>query len=255
MTDIRVGMGQMEVVPGQPERNLQKAVVMIEEAARQGCAIVVLPECLDLGWTYPEAGAQAKPLPGPFSMQLANAAKENNLYVAAGLTEREGSLLYNSSILLDPNGDILLKHRKINELSIASMYTTGEKLGVVSTPIGKIGMNICADNLPETVYIGHTIGKMGAQILLSPSAWAVPSDYDHAAEPYGIEWKTSYTELALAHRMPVVGVSNVGPVIGGAWDGWKCIGCSLAVDQHGKIVAEGLYGEKAEELIIAQFSL
>jgi predicted amidohydrolase len=51
--------------------------------------------------------------------------------------------------------------------------------------------------------------------------------------------------------MPVVGVSNVGPIAAGPWAGRQCIGCSLAVGADGKILAKGPYGVDAQELIVA----
>ncbi len=52
--------------------------------------------------------------------------------------------------------------------------------------------------------------------------------------------------------MTVVGVSNVGWMTSGVWQGRKCIGCSLAVGPGGVILAEGPYGENAEALLVVQ---
>ncbi len=52
--DIKVGMGQILVEGGRVKANLKRAVTMIKKAAAEGCDIIVLPECLDVGWTYPE---------------------------------------------------------------------------------------------------------------------------------------------------------------------------------------------------------
>ena len=50
MTSFLAGMGQILVEPGCPQANLNRAVDVIRQAASQGCRLVVLPECLDLGW-------------------------------------------------------------------------------------------------------------------------------------------------------------------------------------------------------------
>ena len=68
---------------------------------------------------------------------------------------------------------------------------------------------------------------MGAQILLSPSAWAVDANYDNNKHPYGSEWEKSYTTLAKLYNITVVGVSDVGWINAGVWKGRKCIGCSF----------------------------
>ena len=250
---FRVAMGQMRVEGGEPERNLERAVHLIRRAGEAGCAVVVLPECLDLGWTHPSARERAQPIPGPHSETLSLAARTAGVYVVAGLTERDGERLYNAAVLISPSGEILRKHRKINELDFArELYTTGDSLAVTETPLGTIGINICADNSPDSLALGQSLGRMGARLLLSPSAWAVEADHDNAKDPYGRMWRESYTTLAKQHEMTIVGVSNVGWMTGGPWQGRKCIGCSLAVGPGGAILTEGPYGESAEALLIGE---
>jgi predicted amidohydrolase len=251
--NFNLGMAQMLVEGGQPEQNLQRAVGMIRQAVKQGCAIVVLPECLDLGWTDPAARQIAQPIPGPSSDILAQSAQEAGLYVVAGLTERAGERIYNAAVLLSPQGEILLKHRKINIMEIAQdLYATGDSLAVVQTPLGTIGVNICADNFPNSLVFGHSLARMGAQLLLSPCAWAMPPEHDNSQEPYGELWKTAYSTLTTLYDMTVVGVSNVGWLRGGPWQGYKCIGCSLAMGPGGVILAEAPYGEAAESLTVVE---
>jgi predicted amidohydrolase len=244
-------MGQMLVEGGDGEGNLRRALAMIRQAAQRGCRIVVLPECLDLGWTFPGARERARPIPGEFSDVIGEAARKAGLYVAAGLTERAGDRIYNAAILISPEGKILLKHRKINELAIAhELYAAGNSLAVVETPLGTLAMTICADNFPESLALGHSLARMGARVLLSPCAWAVDADHDNERRPYGELWVRSYTTLARLYGMTVVGVSNVGRLREGPWRGRKCIGCSLAVGPGGEILARGPYGESAEALVV-----
>jgi predicted amidohydrolase len=216
----------------------------------------VLPECLDLGWTDPSARTQAQPIPGPHAERLAEVACACKVYVAAGLVERAGDRLYNAAVLFGPGGEILLHHRKINELDIAlDFYAVGDRLGVVETELGTLGLAICADNFGSSLAIGHVLARMGAQVLLSPSAWAVDADHDNARDPYGRLWLDSYTELTRLYDLTIIGVSNVGPITGGPWQGRKCIGCSLAVGPGGEILARGPYGEDAEALVEVRLQL
>lgn len=248
---FKLGMGQMLVEGGQLDANLARAVRMIERAAGEGCAMVLLPECLDLGWMFPAARELAGPVPGPVTEELAAGARRWNVYVASGLTERDGERLYNAAVLLSPEGRILLKHRKVNELDFArAFYSTGCSIGVADTDIGRIGLNICADNFPETLALGQAAGLMGARLLASPCAWAMEPNHDNARQPYGGLWLGSYTALARQFPMTIAGASNVGWIRGGPWDGHKCIGCSLAVGPGGKVLAQGPYGETAEALLV-----
>lgn len=249
----RLALGQVLVECGEPERNLRRARELIEHAAEQGAQIVVLPECLDVGWTFPAARKLAQPIPGPSSDGLAEAARQVGLHVVAGLTEWSRNRLYNASILISPAGEILLKHRKINELDVGlEVYATGDSLAVAATPLGTIGIPICADNFPTSLALGHALARMGAQMLLSPSAWAMEADHDNVKQPYGALWLESYTTLARLYDITVAGASNVGWITAGPWKGRKCIGCSLAVGPGGKVLVQGPYGEDAEALLVIE---
>src|SRR5262245_30934578 len=92
----RIAMAQISVDGGQPVANLARAVSAIRQAAESGCRLVVLPECLDLGWTHPSARTLAEPIPGSHSDLLARAAREHRIHVAAGLVERTRDRLYNA---------------------------------------------------------------------------------------------------------------------------------------------------------------
>jgi predicted amidohydrolase len=245
-----VGMAQILVEAGRPDANLSRAAGAIGQAAAEGCRLVVLPECLDLGWTDPSARDLGQPIPGAHADRLAQSAREHHLFVAAGLVERAGDRLYNAGVLIDPEGNVRLHHRKINELDIAlDLYSVGDRLGVAETELGTIGLAICADNFGSSLAIGHVLARMGAQLILSPSAWAVESDHDSHRDPYGKLWNESYTELALLYDVTVIGVSSVGRISAGPWIGRKLIGCSLAVGPGGTILARAPYGELAEALI------
>lgn len=252
----RVGMAQILVEGGRPAANLARAEAAIRHAAAQQCQIVVLPECLDCGWTHSSARTLAQPIPGAHADRLAAAARAADVFVAAGLVERAGDRLYNSAVLIDPRGEILLKHRKINELDFAlDLYATGDRLAVAHTELGTLAINICADNFPNSLAIGHVLARMGAQLLLSPSAWAVEADHDNTRVPYGELWRGAYGELGRLYDLPVVGVSHVGRLTDGPWRGRKVIGCSLATDRRGEVLAQGPYGEAAEALVIVDVEL
>ncbi|MBI2192709.1 MAG: carbon-nitrogen hydrolase family protein [Planctomycetes bacterium] len=250
---FKLGMAQILVEGGQPGSNLARAAGRVSEAAAAGCRLVVLPECLNLGWTHPSAGWLAEPIPGPHSDVLAAAARQCRVYVVAGLVERAGDRRFNAAVLISPDGRLLLHHRKINELDIAlGLYSVGDRLGVTETELGTLGIDICADNFSSSLAIGHVLVRMGAQVLLSPSAWAVDADHDNTHQPYGKLWRDAYTELARLYDVTVVGVSNVGWLTEGPWRGRKVIGCSLAIGPGGRVLAEGPYGDNAEALVVVE---
>lgn len=243
---LRIGMAQMLVRGGRPDENLARAVGMIERAAAQDCRVVVLPECLDFGWTDPSARDDAQPIPGRHSDRLAQAARACEIWVACGLAERDGERLYNSAVLVSPDGEIVLKHRKINELALAhDLYSLGTEIAAADTELGRVGVAICADNYPDSPEIGGALGRMGCRLLLSPCAWAVDADHDNAAKPYGEIWREAYQALTTRFKMTVIAVSSVGAITVGPWQGRKCVGCSLAYGPGGVVLAEGPADEEA----------
>jgi len=253
---FKLAMGQMFIEGGKVNQNLGEAIQMIKNAAKQDCKIIVLPECLDLGWTYPEAYKLAQPIPGKYSDILSHAAQESHIYIVAGLTEKAENQIYNAAVLISSDGKILLKHRKINVLTIAQdIYSIGDSLSVIKTPLGTIGIDICADNFFNSLALGHSLARMGAQILLSPSAWVVEANYDNNKNPYGEMWKKPYTTLAKLYDITVIGVSGVGWINTGVLKGHKYIGCSLAIGPGGNILAQGPYGESAKDLIIVEVKI
>ena len=241
----------MKVEGGQSKANTVTAVARISEAAAAGAKVVLLPEAFTLGWTHPSAVVLAEPIPeGPSCQALMAAAKENSVYVCAGFVEQTRSSIFNSAILIDPLGEVVLRHRKINELDIAhGLYAQGDRLGVVKTPLGTIGLMICADAFATGQVISRTLGLMGADVILSPSSWAVPANHDNIKDPYGKLWLESYGIVARDFGIWIAGVSNVGLITSGPWSGRKCIGCSLVVNPDGVPVVQGAYGEDAEEIL------
>ena len=253
---LRIGMIQMEVLFHNPRRNLQHAEDLVAHAVSMGAEICILPECMDLGWATPEAPRLAQPIPGIISDGLCKIAHTHNVWLLSGITEKEDNHIYNTAILINPNGTITAKHRKINILTdVESMYSVGDRLTVTDTPLGKIGISICADNLSPSLCLGHSLARMGAQIILSPCAWAVTPDRDPIAHPYGEEWHVPYHTLSTLYHIPVVGVSNVGAMPVGIWAGWKAIGNSIAYDSDGSCITTLPYGVNAEHVSVVNVTI
>lgn len=249
-----LALGQMRVEGGARERNLQRAEAMIGEAAAHGAACILLPEAMDLGWTHPSSLREATPIPGGETCRrLADAARRHGLYVCAGLTERAGERVYNAAVLLDPQGAVLATHRKLNELEIGHpYYAQGDRLGVVATELGTIGLMICADAFAQDRVLSRALGYLGADLLLSPCAWAVPPEHDNAKTPYGDTWRRAYFPVARDFSLWIAGVSNVGEMSEGPWKGHHCIGCSLVAGPDGQEILQGPYGIEAEALLYVE---
>jgi predicted amidohydrolase len=252
MREFFLAIGQIAIQPGRRAENIAHAIRTIDSAARlDGADIVLLPEALPLGWTHPSASAEAEPIPhGEWCQSLCSAAKRNHLWVCSGAIEKYDGRIFNSAVLINSDGEVVLVHRKINELDLAhALYAQGDQLHVVDTAFGRIGVMICADAFAKGHVISRTLGMMGAQIILSPCSWAVPADHDQKREPYGQLWLESYQPVAREFGMWIAGVSNVGPITDGPWSGRKCIGCSLVIGPEGTVAYKAPYAETGEHLM------
>ncbi len=178
VSKYKLAMVQMDVRGGDPVHNLAAASERIREAAGNGARIALLPEMTDFGWCHSSAKEEAGPVPGGDSFEaLSRAARENNIYVCAGIAEKDDDSLYNTAVIIGPRGDLLAKHRKLNELDFAhGLYSQGDMLNVAHTELGTLGLLICADANADGLTLSKSLCYMGADIILSPCAWAVPPD-------------------------------------------------------------------------------
>ena len=177
-------------------------------------------------------------------------AKKHEVYICSGLIEKSGDKVFNSAVLINPEGKVILTHRKINELDIGHpYYALGSKLNVCSTKYGTFGLMICADANTENRELTRSLAYMGADVILSPSSWAVPPDHNNELEPYGSLWENAYKPVAQDFAVWIASCSNVGKMTAGPWKDWNGIGCSMVVNHKGEIVTKGPYGADADTII------
>jgi len=255
--NFKLAMVQMEVKAGKLDDNLNHAMKKIAQAASNGAQIALLPEVMDLGWTDPSAKTLAYEIPnGKTCKRLSEAAAKNGIYVCAGIIEKDKDKTYNAAVIIDPSGKVILKHRKINELDIAhDRYDQGDRLNVVNTPLGTLGLYICADATAKDNTLSNSLGYLGADIILSPSSWAVPPDFDNNATPYGDTWRKVYQPVSARFDLWIVGVSNVGKIEAGPWKNWDCIGSSLLYAPGGREVLQAPFGIKADTILYVDIAL
>jgi predicted amidohydrolase len=151
-----------------PLDNCRQFAPLIAEAARQRADLVVLPETLTfyrLGLTFLDV---AEPVPGPSTEFFGELAKKHNLYIVAGLVERDRHLIYNVAVMLGPDGGIVGKYRKVSlpRNEIESGIAPGNEYPVFETRLGKVGMMICYDGFfPE---VARRLGSNGAEVIAWP---------------------------------------------------------------------------------------
>lgn len=140
----------------------------VAQAQREKVDLLVLPETL----TYYKSGRThvdcAESIPGPSSKYFGKLAKAHNTYIVAGLIERDQHLVYNTSVLLGPDGNLVGKYRKVTlpRGEIEAGLTPGDELPVFQTRFGKLGMMICYDGFfPE---VARELANNGAEIIAWP---------------------------------------------------------------------------------------
>ena len=157
----------LSLVDGQ-KANLEVMTRNIREAAAKGAKLIVFPECMNNGYVWNDrkhANSGSDEIPGTFTDSLAALCKELSVYVATGMSERDGEKVYNSAALVGPDG-LIGKYQKNFLFDFDPLYfsfgTTGYP--VFDTPLGRIGMFICADaRIPEGARM---LALAGAEILL-----------------------------------------------------------------------------------------
>ena len=167
----KVKLATIHVKPYGGDSNLEKCELfepLIADAAKQGANIVVLPECL----TYYGRGLKyvdcSEAIPGGVSTEyFKKLAKKYNLYICAGLLERDGRLIYNTAALVGPEG-FVGKYRKVTlpRGEIEEGITPGTEYPVFETSFGKVGMMICYDGFfPE---VARKLSQNGAEVICWP---------------------------------------------------------------------------------------
>lgn len=148
--------------------NLDGILRNIRKAAGNGAKLIVFPECMNAGYVWRDrehAVSCSDSIPGEFTDSIGKVCKELSVYVAIGLSERDGDKVYNSAALVGPNG-LIGKYQKNFLFDFDPFYFTLGTTGypVFDTPVGRIGMFICADaRIPEGARM---LALKGAEILL-----------------------------------------------------------------------------------------
>lgn len=179
--NVKVASIQIGYTMGDKQATDRKIREKIEEAAANGAKLVVLPEtCGASGYvwnTKAEADAVAEPVPGgPTTGQWEKIAKELDVYIVGGLVEKVDYKLYNTAVLIGPEGYIG-KYRKMHLWDEDKLWYEPGDLGIPvwTTPIGRIAIIICYDMWFSEMW--RICALKGADIVCVPTNWLVIDDF------------------------------------------------------------------------------
>lgn len=248
-------------------KTIRKAVQLIEQAASANAELIVFPEAFISGypawiWRLRPGGdwdineslhsrllGSAVDIDAGDLEPLCDVARKRRVTVVCGMNERDSRLskatLYNTAVIIGPDGDILNRHRKIMPTNPERMvwgFGDGSGLRVVDTPSGRIGTLLCWENyMPLARY---TLYSQGVEIYIAPT-------YDS-----GDGWIGTMQHIAREGRCWVVcsGValtnSDIPPDFPNrdnlypASEEWINPGDSAVIAPGGEIVAGPLHKEK-----------
>jgi predicted amidohydrolase len=153
---------------GSKQGSVEAFCQALDEVARQKPDIVCLGEGITVVGNTGSYISVAESVPGPTTERLGEKARQHRMYVVAGLYEREGNAVYNTSVLIDREGKLVGKYRKVYlpREEIEGGLTPGMAYPVFETDFGKIGMMICWDL--EYVEPARALAAQGAEIVLLP---------------------------------------------------------------------------------------
>jgi len=175
-----------------PGANLAAARALIGQAAGAGAALVCTPEntnCMSSDRAH-QATVLRHEDDDPTLAGLRDAAARHGIWLSVGslgLKVADDSRFANRSFLIDPAGGIAARYDKIHMFDVAlgpgetyaesSAFRPGDRAVVVPTPLGRIGLTICYDlRFP---HLHRALAKAGAEIILNPSAFTVPTGSAH----------------------------------------------------------------------------
>jgi predicted amidohydrolase len=178
---------------------------LIEAAAQQHADLVVLPETLTFYQSGRTMDQCAEPIPGPSTEYFGQLAKQHDLYVVAGLIERDRHLVYNVAVLIGPDGEMVGKYRKVTlpRSEIEAGVTPGHEYPVFDTRFGRVGMMVCYDGFfPE---VARQLSQNGAEVIAWP-VWGCNPLLAAARACENHVYLVGSTYMDTAHQWAITGV-------------------------------------------------
>jgi len=239
---MKVAVAQISCSLGDPEANLSKVRDFSRGAKEAGAELIVFPEMTDTGYSMPVIQKHADHWKTGFVAGLQQIANELSTAIISGVSERDGSSIYNSQLLVDAKGDIVAKYRKTHLYAVAPVeeqtcFAPGNEFTTFSLGGIQFGFSICYDlRFPEMYRKLVTEQNVGA--LLISSAWPFPRD-EH--------FRVLAQARAIENQSYIIASNRVGKDD----NLWFC-GNSAIIDPRGVVIAAA--SPDREELIHADLS-
>ncbi len=241
---MRVGLVQL-CVTDDPGANLAQTVGFVREAALQGAAFVLTPECtngLSSNRERQRAVLQTEDADVTLAALRAEAKALGVWLLIGSLGIKTGDAdgrFANRSYLIDPMGEIAAWYDKIHMFDVnvsetevyreSAAYRPGDRAVLVETPFAKIGMTVCYDVRFPNLY--RSLAQAGAQII------TVPAAFNHITG--AAHWEVLLRARAIETGCFVLAPAQTGFHAEVAGKGRRTHGHSLVIGPWGKVLADG----------------
>ena len=242
---FKVATVQINSFLGEVEKNLERAVGYIRQAAEQGANIVLFPELYLQGYCAEQLLTEtSETIPGPTSDIILKESKNHNIYVVIGMARKDigyPHLVYNSALFTGPDG--MTEYYDKIHLGTFHPYTEGvyfapgNRIPVFNTRLGPMSIQICYDVFfPE---LTRTFAIKGALANLVISA---------GPDAFRDSWKVMLRARAIENALPTIYCNVVGKQ-----KNFSFFGGSMVIDAVGGITGEAKYNE--EDILYADVDI
>ncbi len=238
--NLRVAAIQMEIVSGEPRKNMVRAEALLNEAAAQGAQAALLPELWTTGYTLDRIADIAREY-GEMTLRfLQDTARRLNISIIGGsFPEMRPDGVYSACHIIGPDGSDLASYSKehlfplLDEPQFLRPGTPGM---VTQTPTGKWATLICFDiRFPESA---RQLAYKGARVLWVPAEWPLLR-LEH--------WRTLLRARAIENQLFVVAANRTGQGDNAQWAGHSTI-----IDPWGNVLAEA---DEEETVLVADLDM
>lgn len=233
-----ISLAQMNILLGRPLQNLEIACAAVEEAARRGSSLLLLPELWSSGYDLSNGRLHAQ-TNRQILDRLQALATERKIFIGGSLLLEGDQGIYNTFVLLSPDREPVT-YRKIHLFRLMDeekWLQPGETPVRFSSTLGETGLAVCYDLRFPELFRGYALN--GVQITLLVSEWPLRR-IEH--------WKILLRARAVENQMFLAAVNSVGQTGDETFGG-----ASAVISPWGETLVEG--DSSSEALLTAEIDL
>lgn len=243
---MKIALAQMRMEE-KMERNLERSISLIEEAASKEADLICFPE-IQMSLFFPQyekkdCDGYAIGIESMYVERIRGACKKNHIFAVPNLYIKENEKKYDMSLLIDDDGEIIGKQKMVHIAQAKQFYEqdyytpSEEGFKVFDTPFGRIGIVICFDrHYPESI---RTNVCKGADLIIIPTANTKAEPMEMFAWEVKVQAFQNSVNIAMCNRV-------------GTEDEMEFSGQSLVCDYNGKTMA---IATDQSQLLLADINL